>query len=96
METARPRMPPTARAALIAPRPSGPVWSTSRERLGRSAWCAKPSTSAPAVSSISTSSMRSSRTAVTKPVTPRQIESGAPVATGARARAGSRARPPSR
>ena len=35
-------MPPTARAALMAPRPSGPVWSTSRERLGSSAWWRSP------------------------------------------------------
>src|SRR5204863_90813 len=34
---ARPRIPPTARAAFRAPSPSGPVCSTSRARLGSSA-----------------------------------------------------------
>ena len=69
------RMPPTARAAFSVPRPSGPVWSTSRARLGKSAWWAKPSTSAPPVSIIRTSSMRSRFTASTKLVMPRHIES---------------------
>src|SRR5262245_14985353 len=61
-----PRIPPTERAAFIAPSPSGPTPSTSRARLGKSAWCAKPRISAPAVSSMSAGSTGSFRIAVTK------------------------------
>src|SRR5262249_975315 len=43
----RPSTPPIDRAAFMAPRPSGPVRSTSRARLGKSAWWGTPSISAP-------------------------------------------------
>ena len=69
-------MPPTARAAFSVPSPSGPVRSTSRARLGNSAWCEKPSISAPAVRSISTTSERSVRIELAKPITLRQKDSG--------------------
>ena len=46
--------------------PRARLCSTSRARLGSSAWCAKPSISAPAVSIISASSVRSARTAARK------------------------------
>ena len=71
------------RAAFMVPSPSGPTRSTSRARLGRSAWCEKPSISAPPVSSMSTRSVRSRRIMVTKSTMPRHTE---PVA--ARAAAG--------
>ena len=64
--TMSPRIPPTERAAFIAPSPSGPTPRTSRARLGKSAWCAKPRISAPAVSSMSAGSTGSFRIAVTK------------------------------
>src|SRR5439155_11066 len=57
---------PTPNNDASAPSPSGPTPRTSRARLGKSAWCAKPRISAPAVSSMSAGSTGSFRIAVTK------------------------------
>ena len=89
-------MPPPERAALSAPRPSGPACRTSRARLGSRTWCEKPSISAAAVSSISTSRPRSVRIAAKNSGTLRQSDAGFADTVALGAPAGSSATAPAR